>query len=404
MLVYVISKSSQVHSLCSDVLRDLLGGDCTIHCVAAAVERFDADLYLWDIFPGSETFQRVPVEEKWRHYFFTDRSEVEALEARLPLVHTNILLKPITRATLHACLANACQHAGDARRGSLESLRYDRDEILQCLFQTNLKLQAYDHDRTNFLARAIHDFRAPLTAITGYCGLLLGEDVGSLTAEQREVIERMHRSAKKLSRMATSMFQLSVAQRQNHAFEPAPGEIRECIDQALHEILPAAQEKRLSVISEALPTPYPLRFDRIKMEQVLVNLLDNACKFTPKGGRIELRGYPWFWGELAMDYSGGPSQERPQPNSYRLDIRDTGPGISAAHISTIFEEYTSYGGGTDRSGGGLGLAVCRMILSQHRGKIWAESHPNGAVFSFVVPFDDAVTIPEAISAGLNAHA
>jgi signal transduction histidine kinase len=73
------------------------------------------------------------------------------------------------------------------------------------------------------------------------------------------------------------------------------------------------------------------------------------------------------------------------PNSFRVDIRDSGPGIPAAHVVRIFEEYTSYSGGQDRSGGGLGLAICRMILEQHRGRVWAESHTAGAVFSFVLP-------------------
>jgi signal transduction histidine kinase len=76
-----------------------------------------------------------------------------------------------------------------------------------------------------------------------------------------------------------------------------------------------------------------------------------------------------------------------------VDIRDSGPGIPAEHLDRIFEEYTSYSGGQDRSGGGLGLAICRLILSRHGGRIWAESSSEGAVFSFVLPFglsDDAL--------------
>src|ERR1035441_3642386 len=80
--------------------------------------------------------------------------------------------------------------------------------------------------------------------------------------------------------------------------------------------------------------------------------------------------------------SGHP---RSQFNSFRVDIRDSGPGIQAVHADRIFEEYTSYGGRQDRSGGGLGLAICRMILRRHHGHLWAESHPSGAVFSFVLP-------------------
>jgi signal transduction histidine kinase len=403
MLVYLVSGSAQTHTLCCEVLGELAGETCTVQCVTPPLHILDADLFLWDIFPDPGILAAIPAEETWRHFFFIDRANVEQLQQMLPLAQTHILLKPVTRAALQAFLTNACEQARTARV-SIEALRDDRDALLDCLLQTNLKLQAYDHDRTNFLARAIHDFRAPLTAVTGYCALLLGEDVGTLTAEQRDVIGRMHQSAKKLSRMASSMFQLSIAPRQDTALDPQPHEIRECIDQAVHEILPAAQEKRLSITTDARPAPEPFCFDRMKIEQVLVNLLDNACKFTPRGGRIEVKGYPCFWEDGADSVSRHTLGSNGRKNAYRLDIRDTGPGIPPAHLSTIFEEYTSYCGGADRSGGGLGLAVCRMILSQHSGKIWAESCPGGAVFSFVLPFQHSIAGDRPSVRRMNAHA
>jgi signal transduction histidine kinase len=69
-----------------------------------------------------------------------------------------------------------------------------------------------------------------------------------------------------------------------------------------------------------------------------------------------------------------------------VDIHDSGPGISPAHLDKIFDEFTSYSGGQDRSGGGLGLAICRMTMRNHQGRIWAENGPAGAVFSFVLPY------------------
>jgi signal transduction histidine kinase len=275
--------------------------------------------------------------------------------------------------------------------------------------QTNLKLQEYDHDRTNFLARAIHDFRAPLTAITGYCGLLLSNDLGALTDEQREVLERMQRSARKLSRMASAMFQLSVAPRLELSSESEPGEIRECIEQALSEILLTAEEKRLSISVDTVESPSPLYFERIKLEQVVVNLLDNACKFAPRGGSIDIRGYPWHWdggtGGRPIAHMAETNGRREQhlPNSYRVDIHDSGPGIPASQLPKIFEEYTSYAGGTDRSGGGLGLAICRMILNHHNGKIWAESGKDGATFSFILPFRTTETAPAVQAAYATQH-
>jgi signal transduction histidine kinase len=367
------------------VITELVGSTVAVQFVLPPLADFDADLFLWDIVPDPGTFAGINPEDNWRHFFFVDSTDVDRARKVIPSEKGNILLKPVTRVALRAFLTNACEQVSDVQARSIEALRGDRDELLQCLMQANLKLQEYDHDRTRFLARAVHDFRAPLTAISGYCALLLAEDLGNLTTEQRQVMERMHHSAKKLSQMASAMFQLSIAPRIEASLDLQPGDIRECVDQALHEIMPFAQDKRLTICSNALPTLEPVWFDRTKIEQVLVNLLDNACKFTPRGGTIDVSGYPYFW---SRDSAATPGRES-KPNSYRIEIRDSGPGISPAHLATIFEEYTSYGGGSDRSGGGLGLAVCRMILNQHKGRIWAKSTGGETVFSFVLPTNPA---------------
>jgi signal transduction histidine kinase len=267
----------------------------------------------------------------------------------------------------------------------------ERDEMLQFLIQANLKLQEYDQERTNFLARSLHDFRAPLTAISGYCGLLLEEALGSLTPDQREVLGRMQHSATRLSRSTNAMFQLSIRRNVDQQLNLEKGDIRDCVDQALHEVALSIEAKRISLSVEIEHSPSGLFFDRSQMEQTLVNLLDNACRFTPRNGAIGIRGYPFFWERrtcdaTALDRATDRRTNRTKtPNSFRVDIHDAGPGIPAMHTGQIFEEYTSYSGGQDRSGGGLGLAICRMVLQQHRGRVWAESAGAGAVFSFVLP-------------------
>jgi signal transduction histidine kinase len=73
-------------------------------------------------------------------------------------------------------------------------------------------------------------------------------------------------------------------------------------------------------------------------------------------------------------------------NVYRVGIHDSGPGIPPQYLSKVFEEYTSYFGGSDRSGGGLGLAICRSIIESHDGSIWAENIGGGTTISFVLPY------------------
>ncbi len=201
----------------------------------------------------------------------------------------------------------------------------------------------------------------------------------------------MEHSAKRISRMASAMFDLSIGAKVDRKPDLREGDIHERIKQAMHEILPLAREKQISLKADDVAcSGQPLYFESSQIEQVLLNLLDNACKFTHRNGAIEVRGYPYFWERRFLVAGSAPSERRAgsvrSPNCYRIDIRDTGPGIPPDRLSHIFEEYTSYSGPQDRSGGGLGLAICRLILSRHEGHIWADSYENGTIFSFVLPY------------------
>jgi signal transduction histidine kinase len=395
MKVVVVSKNPDLCAVCTEVVRQLLGNESVV--IADSIIHVSThDLCLWDFEPDeTELPDRVEPGQLRNLFFLVQRKHVAALRQHFGIIEVNTILKPVTRAALRAFLSEAC------RRGRKEQFNHDpqsnvraeRDDILQSLIEANLKLQEYDQERTNFLARAIHDFRAPLTTLGGYCGLLLGEQFGSISAEQKEVLDRMQHSAKRLTRMANAMFQLSICQRVESKLNLQKGDIRECIEQALHGVTPFTEAKRLSVSVDLVPPPESLSFERSQLEQVLINLLDNACKFTPRAGSIDIRGYPFFWERRMAQIHTGIVERRmrqlPEPNSFRVDVRDSGPAVPVAHLNKIFEEYTSYAGGQDRSGGGLGLAICRMMMNQHQGRIWAEPTTSGAIFSLVLPFQRA---------------
>lgn len=390
MDVRLVSEDRDLYKLCREVLSDVHGRYCNLFTVSPqnALEDEDAEISLWDYAPDMvlpDFIARNPS----KHLFLVNRKDLSTFHEQTGVAEVHILLKPVTRATLGAFLGLAVSTAENRLAGA-NSLRADRDDILQCFIQANLRLQEYDQDRTTFLARAVHDFRAPLTALSGYCGLLLGEPLGPLTENQREVLRRMQHSAKRLSRMANAMFQLSVGRHVKRRPDLQPGDLRECLEQALHEITPFADDKSIAVTTDLAPADHPLLFEAGQMEQVLINLLDNACKFTPKAGLIEVRGYPFFWERRKSGSVIPPAAERRfrhshEPNAYRIDIRDSGNGIPPEHLAHIFEEYTSYSGGRDRSGGGLGLAITRMIVNQHDGKVWAENTESGPLFSIVLP-------------------
>jgi signal transduction histidine kinase len=321
--------------------------------------------------------------------FLVNPNDLAEFRAAIAPAEANILLKPVTRNTLKATLGLAVSTHRE-RLSTATSVREERDDLLQCLIETSLHLQDYDRERTAFLARAVHDFRAPLTAVTGYCGLLLGEHLGTVNATQKEVLQRMQHSARRLSRMATAMFELSIGRHVKRRPQLVQNDIKECLDQALHEVLTFAEEKRIGIAMDLAPCEFPLYFEAGQIEQVLINILDNACKFTPKAGRIDIFGYGYFW-ERRFARSARPSEVQRRnadvndPNCYRIDIRDSGAPIPAEHLGLIFEEHTSFDGSNDRSGGGLGLAITRMIMAQHDGCVWAENTAFGPRFSLVLP-------------------
>lgn len=399
MKIVLVSRDQILARSCREILNELPGSDTFLVVEAAATGVVPPhDLCLWD-FVAEETaglseLSGLTSSSLQRCFFLTQKRYLPILQELTGTSDLQVLLKPVTPATLRAVLGEACRlwrEQYENAAAHIGTLRAERDEMLQCLLQANLRLQEYDQERTNFLARSIHDFRAPLTALTGYCSLLLEEQLGAITSVQREILERMQRSARRLSRMANGMFQLSVAGRAEQTLRLCEGDLRDCVEQALHEVTPFLEGKRIAVTTEIVDSAN-LFFERSLMEQMLINLLDNACKFTPRAGIIEIKGYPFFWErraglvgrfDIARDRRTAPVHT---PNCFRLDIRDSGPEIPAGHLNKIFEEYTSYAGGQDRSGGGLGLAICKMIAQRHQGRVWAENSSVGPVFSMVLPF------------------
>lgn len=402
--IRVVSSDQGLVALCRDVLRELGDHPRDLGPGVRTKEKLGhSEICLWDYESGSADLSQGRLGSD-RTFYLVPPAQLDSLLRTTPAAEGNVLLKPVTRAVLQAFLGSVVPRRYPAR-AEVGTLRANRDELLQRLLHANLRLQEYDQQRTNFIARAVHDFRAPLTALSGFCGLLASGQLGPLNHQQTEALQRMEHSAKRITRMASAMFELSVGPKVDRKPDLQEGDIRERVKQALHEILPLAHEKQISLYADdLLPPTEPLYFEGGQIEQVLLNLLDNACKFAHREGAIEVTGYPYFWERRFL--RGGASSDRRteivrEPNSYRIDIRDTGPGIPPDRLNHIFEEYTSYSGPQDRSGGGLGLAICRLIMTRHEGYIWADSHANGAMFSFVLPYRRAEfqgNIPKSVSA------
>jgi signal transduction histidine kinase len=381
-MILVLSNDSQVHRLSREVLADLgreqllarpdcnldLAGDddiCVVDCSEAGVERG------WK-----------GVDGRGLRLYVVDREQASRLPTKLPLATVGVLVKPLNRSALRLSLEQALD--ASAQRGNSPRISsVDRDDILQSLLHAYLRLQEHENSRAAFLSRVLHDFRAPLTAINGYCGLFVEDALGPLRPKQRDALLRMQRSATRLSRLALSLFELSMRDRVATEIQLTEGSIAEVVEQAADEIRSPCQERDILLSIDLNEPTGKLFFDAVQIEQAVINLLENAVRSTPRHGSVELRGYPCYWspgtGEDASDV------QDIGPNGYRIDIRDFGSQIPAEVLPFVFEEYYSDGKSGERSNGGLGLAITRAIIRGHHGDVWAESGADGAVFSIVLP-------------------
>jgi signal transduction histidine kinase len=398
MKVRLVSSDRQVEGLCREGLARLCGPDSSLFVDPEGRLDTDVDLAIVDLDTVSLADCALGKRNGATWILLYNQEHLDAMQGALPAAL--VLLKPLRRElflTVLGCAVARLRLAPDAaaKAGAPDPVQ----ELLQCLLRAGLELQRAYARQMNFLARGLHDLRAPLTAVEGYSGLLLAERFGPLTAAQRESLQRMQHSVTRLSRMTTDIFRLSLGERGDQTPDLQPGDMEYCIQRVLDEMMPLADAKQIRLAAEVASPTEALSFDHAQIRSVLTNLLENACRFTPRNGSIEVRGYSVFWDRRRLEVRESGQRERrgrlsQQPNAYRVDIRDCGPGVPAGHLHSIFEPYTSYAGSQDRAGSGLGLAICRMVIGAHRGGIFAESAEGGAVFSFVLPFAESLTRPE----------
>lgn len=386
MEIVLYSNDPELHALCLDIVRLTPGTRCTVRNEFKAPPPAPTDICIFDTALGA--LENLPDHsEVHSSILIVSRAELHHIRSRMLHLRSIILLRPVNRARLEIAIE---QSVTPMYTVDCDLMRLNRDELLECLLHANLRLQEYDQDRSHFLARAIHELRAPLTSLSGYCGLLLGGKLGNLTSDQSAVLSRMLRSVNRLGRITSSMFDLSLGRTAGCQPDLQIGNIVECLEQALHEIEPSLRDRRIQLDLKFVPPTGELCFDAQHMEQVFLNLLDNCCKFTGRGGFIRVSGYPYRWERpLEGAFAGNDGRRKHSNgdvNAYRIDIADNGPGIPPERLDRTFAESSVYGGGADRSGAGLGLAIARMFAREQQGEIWAESKGSqGATFCVVLP-------------------
>jgi signal transduction histidine kinase len=243
---------------------------------------------------------------------------------------------------------------------------------------------------TNALASAAHDLKTPLAILNGYVELLQSEKLGALNERQREVLRDMRANGQRLQRYIQDFLSFSVLETGELKMRFEPGNINACLSEVCRLWSPRFQETGLALYFLANDKVQEFSFDAPKIERIISNLLENASKFTPAGGTVWLHAEPYMWERRTSSKptAGQERRRRPlmQPNSVKISVSDTGPGISPEYHLEIFDDFFRLPTSEKSEGMGLGLAIARRLVHGMGGKIWVESEQAaGCKFSFIIP-------------------
>jgi signal transduction histidine kinase len=243
---------------------------------------------------------------------------------------------------------------------------------------------------TNALASAAHDLKTPLAILNGYIELLQSQKLGPLNDRQREVMGDMFSSGQRLQQFIQDFLTFSVLEIGELRMQYVEGDMNACLSEVCRHWSARFQERGLALYFLANDKLTPFSFDAPKIQRVISNLLENACKYTPQGGTVWLHAEPHMWERRGASKSPVGGERRRQstnvPNAVKVSVADTGPGIRPEFHLEIFDDFFRLPGTEAAEGMGLGLAIARRLLQGMTGKIWVESEPGaGSKFSFLIP-------------------
>lgn len=250
--------------------------------------------------------------------------------------------------------------------------------------------------RREFVASASHELRAPLTSIRGFLGALL--DGTATEPEEREHCLRVAASeAQRMTRLVEELLELSRLQAGVMEFEFQPTQLEAVINGVIQSFAPSLEAKGVRAVAELTQHLPRVSADGERLAQVFVNLLDNALRFSPRGGKIVLRS----WVVTRAEEMFAASREAAVPvGAVACSVSDEGPGIPPGDLRRIWERFHKADASRTRTegGAGLGLAIVREIIRTHAGDVFAHNRAGGgAEVGFWLPLS-----PRTVPAGQAA--
>jgi signal transduction histidine kinase len=230
------------------------------------------------------------------------------------------------------------------------------------------QLETASRHKSEFLANMSHELRTPLNAIIGFSEVLNERMFGEINDKQSEYVIDILESGRHLLALINDILDLSKIEAGRMELEPSEFHLPTAIDNTLTLVRERAERRGIALARDIDPRVGAVRADERKVKQVLLNLLSNALKFTPEGGRVDVRA-------------------RARDGVREVSVVDTGVGIAAEDLEAVFEEFRQVGASTKKAEGtGLGLAISRKFIELHGGRLWVDSKPgHGSTFTFTLP-------------------
>ncbi|HEV7132783.1 MAG TPA: DUF4118 domain-containing protein [Gaiellaceae bacterium] len=255
------------------------------------------------------------------------------------------------------------------RRAELAELREREAAALAEEVLEAEALRRSDAIKTAVLHAVSHDLRSPLTAIVAAASGLANPELRLPDADRVELVTTIRSEADRLDRIVGNLLDLSRLESGVASPHPALWPVEELVGRAVEEVGPEAARVTAEVDADASP----VRVDAVQIERVLVNLLDNALKFSPPGSPVQVR-----------------ADER--DGEVLLHVVDQGPGVAAAERDAVFEAFKR-GGGSAVRGAGLGLAIARGFSEANGARVWIEDDPWGGHFVLALPAAERTPVP-----------
>jgi signal transduction histidine kinase len=434
--ILVINDSSDILEVLMEVLSSAGYTVLTINSGARALKHLTSqrpDLILLDInmpgLNGFETCKRIkanPALAAIPIIFITVDADLDSITEGFSLGAVDYITQPFrelellarvkTHLQLHS-LTQSLERRVLERTAKLESTiealnqsQQDLTQLNQKLEQANRELANYSEtleqkvgertaelrsakevaDRANqfkstFLANMSHELRTPLNAVLGMAEALREEIFGPITAQQARLVNTIERSGNHLLALINDILDLAKIEAGSLELEATPTNVRLLCQSSLSLVRPLSDQKHIQLEAN-IPAHLPdLIMDERQIRQVLINLLNNAVKFTPKGGKVTLQ----------VTY---PASEVNLVDANRLlfVIRDTGIGIAEDHLKQVFQPFVQIDNALSReyNGTGLGLALVKRITELHGGKVDVVSELGvGSCFTVSLPCAVASTLP-----------